>query len=72
MMNINEAVPFASGKRLIVRWRFNTGTNDIAARYYIAIGYPGFNSTANNRNGYSTAEGALAASLRYERKRKAK
>ena len=37
-------------------------------RYFIAIGFPGFNSPANNRSGYASPEGALAASLRYERK----
>jgi hypothetical protein len=37
-------------------------------RFFIGIGYPGFNSPANNRSGYASPEGALAASLRYERK----
>ena len=35
-------------------------------RYFIAIGFPGFNSPANNRSGYASPEGALAASLRYQ------
>lgn len=39
-----------------------------ATRYFIALGYAGFNSAINNRNGYATAAAALAASLRYERK----
>ena len=37
-------------------------------RYFIAIGFAGFNSPANNRSGYASPESALAASLRYERK----
>ena len=39
-----------------------------APRYFIALGYAGFNSAINNRGGYLTAAAALAASLRYERK----
>ena len=41
-------------------------------RYFIAMGFAGFNSPANNRRGYESTKGALAASLRYERKGKAK
>jgi hypothetical protein len=37
----------------------------INGRWFITIGNPGFNSPANNRNGYATEEGAMAASLRY-------
>ena len=37
-------------------------------RYFIAVGFAGFNSPANNRSGYVTAQAARAASLRYERK----
>jgi hypothetical protein len=37
-------------------------------RYFVAIGFAGFKSPANNRRGYESPEGALAASLRYELK----
>ena len=39
-----------------------------ATRYFIALGYAGFNSAINNRTGYATAAAARAASVRYERK----
>ena len=39
-----------------------------APRYFIALGYAGFNSAINNREGYATAAAARAASVRYERK----
>ena len=39
-----------------------------APRYFIALGYAGFNSAINTRNGYATRASALAASLSYERK----
>lgn len=35
-------------------------------RFYIEMGYPGFNSSSNNRDGYKTYSGAMNASLRYE------
>lgn len=38
-------------------------------RWFITIGHAGFNSPANNRNGYATAEAALAAHYRYAGKR---
>lgn len=38
-------------------------------RYFIAMGFPGFNSPANNRSGYETAAKALAAHLRYASRR---
>lgn len=34
-------------------------------RYFITMGHPGFNSRANNGNGYATATAAKAASARY-------
>lgn len=34
-------------------------------RWYIAMGYAGFNSPANNRDGYATCEGAMKAHKRY-------
>ena len=37
-------------------------------RFFIGIGFPGFNSPANNRNGYETYATALSASQRYARK----
>jgi hypothetical protein len=36
-----------------------------AARWFITLGHPGFNSPANNRNGYATEAGARAASRKY-------
>jgi hypothetical protein len=41
---------------------------DRPTRYYIAIGQAGFNSPANNRNGYKTDAAAAAASLRYSKR----
>ena len=35
-------------------------------RYFIAVGFAGFNSPSNNRSGYATHESALSASSRYE------
>lgn len=37
-------------------------------RFFIGIGFPGFNSPANNRYGYATVQAAWAATRRYERK----
>jgi hypothetical protein len=34
-------------------------------RWYITMGHPGFNSPANNRNGYKTKQSALSASKKY-------
>ena len=34
------------------------------ARFYIAPGFPGFDNHANNRAGYTTKAGAMAASKR--------
>ena len=36
------------------------------ARYFIAMGRPGFNLRANNLNGYATREAAEKASLKCE------
>ena len=36
--------------------------------WYIKIGFPGFNSPANNRQGYKTKAAAEAAMHRYEQK----
>lgn len=38
---------------------------NVRGRYFIALGQPGFNSPANNRNGYASASAAAAASQRY-------
>ena len=38
---------------------------DGRVRFFIGIGFPGFNSPANNRNGYETYATALSASKRY-------
>lgn len=35
-------------------------------RYFIAVGFAGFNLPANNRSGWATEKSALATSLRYE------
>ena len=56
--------PRNSGKRVIVS--MFEGSDHF--RFFIGMGYPGFNSPANNRSGYATPEAALKASLRYERK----
>jgi hypothetical protein len=37
-------------------------------RWYIELGFAGFNSAANNRNGYETEAAALAAIRRYQQK----
>jgi hypothetical protein len=36
-----------------------------SGRWFITMGHPGFNSPANNRDGYATREKALAAFRRY-------
>lgn len=36
-------------------------------RFYITMGHPGFNSRANNGNGYDTSAAARAAIRRYYR-----
>ncbi len=36
-------------------------------RYYIAMGHPGYNLPANNRDGYGTVADARSAMLRCER-----
>lgn len=36
-------------------------------RFYITMGHPGFNSPANNRDGYATRAKATAAIRRYKR-----
>ncbi len=37
-------------------------------RWFIKLGFAGFNSPANNRQGYATKVQAEAACLRYQRK----
>jgi hypothetical protein len=39
--------------------------NPATGRFFITMGHPGFNSPANNRDGYATAAKALAAIRRY-------
>jgi len=46
-----------------------TAQHPKTGRYYIAMGHPGFNSPANNGNGYATERAALAALRRYSRPR---
>lgn len=58
-----------SGKRVAVTMRPRGDRGEMKLRFYIVMGWPGFNSPANNRDGYATAELALAASLRYGLKR---
>ena len=41
--------------------------NPATGQFFITMGHPGFNSPANNRNGYATREKALAAIRRYSR-----
>lgn len=43
-----------------------------AHRWYIKMGFAGFNSPENNRNGYTTKKIAEAACLRYQNKGKSK
>lgn len=38
-------------------------------RWFITMGHPGFNSAANNRQGYSTKSAAHMAMTRYTNKR---
>jgi hypothetical protein len=38
-------------------------------RWFITMGHPGFNSPANNRDGYASAARAFGAMLRYGRPR---
>jgi hypothetical protein len=49
----------ATGCPQAVKERAETG------RFYITMGHPGFNSPANNRDGYATKAKALAAIRRY-------
>lgn len=51
----------ATGCPAAVKERPETG------RFYITMGHPGFNSPANNRDGYATHAKALAAIRRYSR-----
>lgn len=39
--------------------------NPATGRFFITMGHPGFNSRANNRDGYATRDAALAAFRRY-------
>ena len=39
--------------------------NPATGRFFITMGHPGFNSPANNRNGYATAAKALAVIRRF-------
>lgn len=39
-----------------------------SGRWFIAMGQPGFNSPANNRDGYASEASAIAASRRYAAK----
>ena len=41
--------------------------NEKTGRWYITMGHPGFNSTANNGNGYSTEAKARSELKRYAR-----
>lgn len=58
-----------STERIVASARFDKALLTwVPRRFFIGVGFPGFNSPANNRSGYATPEAALAASLRYERK----
>jgi hypothetical protein len=48
-----------------VEARMHTGGK---LRFYIGMGWQGFNLPANNRNGYDSPEKALAASRRCEKR----
>lgn len=37
-------------------------------RWYITMGHPGFNSRANNANGYASRKAAVAAVMHYQGK----
>lgn len=43
-------------------------TEEKGGRWYIKMGFAGFNSAANNWDGYATQAGAEAAIRRYESK----
>jgi hypothetical protein len=43
-------------------------TTATGTRHYIVMGYAGFNSPANNRNGYESETSAQRAILRYQAK----
>ena len=38
---------------------------ELNGRWYISMGRPGFNSKANNRNGYATEKAALEATKKF-------
>ena len=46
----------------------NNAVSNVGERWYIDIGFCGYNSSANNRNGYASKEKAEAAILRYQNK----
>lgn len=41
---------------------------ELDGRWFITMNHPGFNSAANNRDGYETKESAVAAYKRYAAK----
>jgi hypothetical protein len=47
----------------------NSNANQVVVeqngRFFVKMGFAGFNSSANNRNGYATAAAALQAHKRY-------
>ena len=66
LQGLNEAI---TTKRIVASAQFDKALLTwVPRRFFIGVGFPGFNSPANNRSGYATQEAALAASLRYERK----
>ena len=71
-MNFSDATSGQPGQRILAITDPNASplARRLRAdvRFFIGIGFPGFNSPANNRSGYVTAQAARAASLRYERK----
>ena len=71
-MNFSDATSGQPGQRILAITDPNASplARRLRAdvRFFIGIGFPGFNSPANNRSGYVTAQAALAASRRYERK----
>ena len=66
LQDLNEAI---TTKRIVASAYFDKASLTwVPGRFFIEVGFPGFNSPANNRSGYATPKDALAASLRYERK----
>ena len=66
-MTLQDVQNATSTNRIVASAQFDKASLAwVPRRFFIGVGFPGFNSPANNRSGYATPEAALAASLRYE------